>query len=113
MRLRGVFIALFMIPLAWGVIALLRAGAAHGAPYCPGSQEDRDGEARPGPMRPSYTCALGYSTSSGKSTGTATYDQLTYAQKVKRKDLLGEGLLFTLYGTAATAATLIATRDRH
>ncbi|MGW2083540.1 hypothetical protein ACWCOW_43090 [Streptomyces sp. NPDC001939] len=63
-------------------------------------------------MRQGDTCALGYSVRGGDSTGTATYDQLKYAQEVKRGDLLGQGLLYTLYGTTGTAATVIATRKR-
>lgn len=113
MRLRGVFIALFLFPLAWGVITLLRAGAAYGVPDCPGVQLDDDGEDHPGRMRQGYTCALDYNVNGGDSTGTATYDQLKYAQEVKPVDLLGQGLLYTLYGTAGTAVTVIATRSRH
>ncbi|MER6435885.1 hypothetical protein ABT275_05985 [Streptomyces sp. NPDC001185] len=114
MKLRGVFIALFLVPLAWGAIALLRAGAAHGIPDCPGLPMDEVGEDHPGQlMGRGDTCALGYNLNGGDSTGTATYDQLKYAQKVKRRDLLGEGLLYTLYGTAGMAATVIATRPRH
>ncbi|MER5893842.1 hypothetical protein [Streptomyces sp. NPDC001876] len=105
------FIAFFLVPLAWGVITLLRAGAAHGVPDCPGLQLGEDGDA-PGPMRQGYTCALDYNVHGGDSTGTATYNQLKYAQEVKRGDLLGQGLLYTLYGTAGTAATVIATRKR-
>ncbi|WP_371798226.1 hypothetical protein OG963_01825 [Streptomyces sp. NBC_01707] len=112
MRLRGVFIAFFLVPLAWGVITLLRAGAAHGVPDCPGLQLGEDGEDHPGPMRQGHTCALDYSVRGGDSTGTATFDQLKYAQEVKRGDLLGQGLLYTLYGTAGAAATVIATRKR-
>lgn len=113
MRLRGVFIALFLIPLAWGLISLLRAAAAHGAPDCPWLQLGEDGEEHPGRMRQGYTCELDYSYHGGDSTGTATYRQREYAQEVKRGELLSQGLLYTLYGTAGTAATVIATRSRH
>ncbi|MER6435871.1 hypothetical protein ABT275_05890 [Streptomyces sp. NPDC001185] len=106
------FITLFLVPLVWGAITLLRAGAAHGIPVCPGLQLNTEGEDQPSPMRPGSTCALGYSTHGGDSTGTATYDQLKYAQKVKRGEFLGRGLLYTLYGTAGMTATVIATRKR-
>ncbi|MEU1501393.1 hypothetical protein [Streptomyces sp. NPDC005732] len=112
MKLRGVFITLFLVPLVWGAITLLRAGAAHGIPVCPGLQLDSEGEDQPGPMGPDSTCALGYSTHGGDSTGTATYDQVKYGQKVKRGEFLGQGLLYTLYGTAGMTATVIATRKR-
>ncbi|MFF4243076.1 hypothetical protein ACFYY2_01200 [Streptomyces sp. NPDC001822] len=63
-------------------------------------------------MRRGRTCALDYTTNGSDSTGAATYDQLTYAQERRRGNLLGQGLLYTLYGTAGTVATVIATRSR-
>ncbi|MFD6278472.1 hypothetical protein ACFWFI_23335 [Streptomyces sp. NPDC060209] len=112
MRLRGMVIAFFVVPLAWGVITLLRAGAAHGGPDCPWLQLGEDGEEHPGQMRQGYTCVLDYNYHGGDSTGTATYRQRKYAQEVKRGELLGQGLLYTLYGAAGTATTVIATRSR-
>lgn len=112
MKLRGVFVTLFLVPLVWGAITLLRAGAAHGIPVCPGFQLNSEGEDETGPMRSNSTCALGYSTHGGDSTGTATYEQVKYGQKVKRGELLGSGLLYMLYGTAGMTATVMATRNR-
>ncbi|MBD2835238.1 hypothetical protein ID871_32590 [Streptomyces pratensis] len=106
-------IAFFVVPLAWGVITLLWAGAAVGRPDCPWLQLDEDGEeAHPGQMQQGHTCLLDYKYHGGDSTGTATYRQRKYAQEVKRRELLGQGLLYTLYGAAGTATTVIATRSR-
>lgn len=56
-------------------------------------------------------CALSYDTATGRSTGTSTYDQLKFAQQVKRRSLGREGALFVLYGAAGTGA-FAATRRR-
>ncbi|MFI6407246.1 hypothetical protein [Streptomyces sp. NPDC050548] len=105
-------LVLFLLPLLWGALSLLRAGAAHGAPDCPGLQLDAEGESSPGPMRKSDRCALSYDTATGRSTGTSTYDQLKFAQEVKRRSLRREGAVFVLYGAAGMGITFAVTRKR-
>ncbi|NEB01045.1 hypothetical protein G3I78_18545 [Streptomyces sp. SID13726] len=105
-------LVLFLLPLLWGVIDLLRAGAARGAPECPGLQLGEDGEDHPGAMRKGYTCALDYDTSSGRSVGTSSYEQVKYGQEVKRKSLSWQGTGFVLYGAAGIVVTAAATRGR-
>ncbi|WP_234477862.1 hypothetical protein [Streptomyces sp. MBT65] len=112
MRFRAVLVVLFVLPLLWGALSLLRAGAAYGAPDCPGLQLDAEGESSPGPMRKGDRCALSYDTATGRSTGTSTYDQLKFAQEVKRRSLGREGALFVLYGAAGIGVTFAATRKR-
>ncbi|MFJ5305279.1 hypothetical protein [Streptomyces sp. NPDC088350] len=105
-------LVLFVLPLLWGALSLLRAGAANGAPDCPGLHLDAEGESSPGPMRKGDRCALSYDTATGRSTGTSTYEQLKFAQEVKRRSLGREGALFLLYGAAGIGITFVATRKR-
>ncbi|MET7451529.1 hypothetical protein ABZT03_06455 [Streptomyces sp. NPDC005574] len=112
MRYRAVLIALFLIPLLWGAVSLLRAASAHGTPDCPGLQLGPDGEDHPGPMRPGDTCALSYDTATGHSIGTGTYQQAVFAQDLKRRSLYRQGTLFIFYGAAGTGIVLIAARRR-
>jgi hypothetical protein len=111
-RYRAVSVALFLIPLLWGAVSLLRAGAAHGIPDCPGLQLGADGEDHPGPMRPGHTCALSHDELTGHSIGTGTYRQVVFAQELKRRSLYRQGTLFTVYGAAGTAIVVVATRRR-
>lgn len=101
---------LFLLPLLWGALSLLRAGAAYGAPDCPGLQLDAEGESSAGPMHRSDRCMLSYDTVTGRSTGASTYDQLKFAQEVKRRSLRREGALFGLYGAAGIGITFAVTR---
>ena len=112
MRCRAVLLVLFLLPLLWGVVSLLRAGAAYGIPDCPGLQLDAHGEESPGAMHRSDRCKLSYDNATGRSIGTSTYDQLKFAQEVKRRDLKRQGALFTLYGATGTAIALAATWKR-
>ncbi|WP_367323044.1 hypothetical protein [Streptomyces sp. HUAS ZL42] len=70
MKLRGVLLVLFLLPLLWGLITLARGRAADGAPECPGLQLDEVGEEHPGRLRPGFTCHVPYDTVTGRSTGT-------------------------------------------
>ncbi len=101
---------LFLLPLLWGALSLLRAGAAYGAPDCPGLHMDAEGESAPGHMHEGDRCALSYDTATGRSTGTSTYDQLKFAQEVKRRSLRREGALFVLYGAAGIGITFAGQR---
>ncbi|MFE2420368.1 hypothetical protein [Streptomyces hokutonensis] len=112
MRFRGALLVLFVLPLLWGALSLLRAGAASGPPDCPGLQLDAEGESSPGHMREGDRCALSYDTATGRSTGTSTYDQLKFAQEVKRRSLGREGALFVLYGVTGIGVVFAATRKR-
>jgi hypothetical protein len=103
---------LFLLPLLWGALSLLRAGAAHGVPDCPGLHLDAHGESSPGHMRRGDRCALSYDTATGRSTGTSTYAQLTFAQEVERRSLRREGALLLLYGVTGTGIAFAATRRR-
>ena len=111
MRFRGVLVVLFLLPLLWGALCLLRAGAANGIPDCPGLLLGKDGEDHPSPMHRTDTCELSYDTESARTTGTSTYEQLKYAQELKRESLYRQGGLFTLYG-AAGLGIVAATRKR-
>lgn len=108
MKLRGVFITLFLMPLVWGVISLLRAGSSYGIPDCPGIITGRDGEDHPAPMRRSDTCSL-YDDLTRGSTGTSTYDQLKSAQVGKRHGLYRQGLALTLYAATGTGLVFATT----
>ncbi|MFG2369237.1 hypothetical protein ACGFY3_47965 [Streptomyces mirabilis] len=112
MRFRGVLSVLFLLPLLWGALSLLRAGAAYGAPDCPGLHLNAEGESSPGHMREGDRCALSYDTATGRSTGMSTYDQLKFAQEVKRRSLRREGALFVLYGATGIGIMFAATRKR-
>ncbi|MFC4503174.1 MULTISPECIES: hypothetical protein [Streptomyces] len=110
MRLRGVLLALFLLPLLWGVISLLRGGASYGIPDCDGLlRSDRE---EPHDMRPGDTCELSYSDERNGSAGTATYQQLKYAQELERGSLYRQGTLFTLYGAAGIGVVTAATWKR-
>ncbi|WP_280881264.1 hypothetical protein [Streptomyces pseudovenezuelae] len=105
-------LVLFLIPLLWGVVSLLRAGSAYGIPDCPGLHLGADGEDHPGRMRRGDTCQLSYDTVTGHSVGTSTYQQLKFAQDLKRRSLYRQGTCFTLYGMAGTGIVIAATRRR-
>ncbi|WP_406458701.1 hypothetical protein OH768_29840 [Streptomyces sp. NBC_01622] len=111
MRFRVVLIVLFLIPLLWGTVSLLRAGSAYGA-YCPGALSGADGESHPDPMRPGDRCELSYDTGTGRSIGTSTYEQVMFGRELKRRSLYQQGTLFTLYGTAGMGIVVVATRKR-
>ncbi|MGW0944102.1 hypothetical protein ACWD4O_16350 [Streptomyces sp. NPDC002623] len=111
MRLRPVLVVLFLLPLLWGAVSLLRAGSAYGVPDCPGIQLGPDGEDHPGRMRRAYTCSLYYNHTED-SAGTATYDQLKVAQAHERGGLYHQGILLTLYGLAGIGIATAATRKR-
>ncbi|MFI1033828.1 hypothetical protein [Streptomyces sp. NPDC020951] len=111
MRLRPVLVVLFLLPLLWGAVSLLRAGSAYGVPDCPGIQLGPDGEEHPGRMRRVYTCSL-YYNHTDDSAGTATYDQLKVARDHERGGLYRQGSLLTLYGLAGIGVTTAATRKR-
>ncbi|MFI7415199.1 hypothetical protein ACIBU0_41855 [Streptomyces sp. NPDC049627] len=107
MRFRGVLLALFLLPLAWGLITLASGRAVSVAPKCPGLQLDEVGEEHPGRMRPGFTCAVGYDTATGRSTGTRTYEQQKYAQEQERdgRYLRGAGYVtYSAVGLAVLAA---------
>ncbi|WP_093908495.1 hypothetical protein [Streptomyces sp. cf386] len=106
---RGALVALFLLPLLWGLVTLARGASSYGAPECPGLQQGEDGESHPGPMRRGHTCAVSYSTENGRSTGTRTYDQQKYAQERDRSGLYWRGAGYVAYGTAGLLA-LTATR---
>ncbi|MCL8014808.1 hypothetical protein [Streptomyces sp. AS02] len=108
-ELRGVLLALFLLPLLWGLITLARGASSDGVPECPGLQLGEDGESHPGPMRRGYTCAVSYSTATGRSTGTRTYDEQKYAQEQARSGLYWRGAGHVAYGTAGLLV-LTATR---
>lgn len=112
MRFRAVLLVLFLIPLLWGVVSLLRAGSAYGVPDCPGIQLDEVGEEHPGPFRRGDTCHLYYDNDGSHSIGTSTYEQLKVAQELKRRSLYRQGALFTLYGAAGTGIVIAATWKR-
>lgn len=109
MKLRGVFIALFLMPLVWGVISLLRAGSSYGIPDCPGIITGQDGEDHPAPMTRRDTCSL-YDLPTRGSTGTSTYDQLKSAQVGKRRSLYRQGMALTLYAATGTGLVIATTR---
>ena len=112
MRPRTVLLVLFLIPLLWGAVSLLRAGSANGIPDCPGLHLGADGEDHPGRMRRGDRCQLSYDTDTGHSVGTSTYQQLKFAQELKRRTLYRQGTLFTLYGLAGMGTAIVATRRR-
>lgn len=111
MRLRAVLLVLFLIPLLWGTVSLLRAGSAYGA-YCPGLLLGKDGESHPDPMRRGDRCELSYDTGTGRSIGTSTYEQVAFGQELKRRSLYQQGAVFTLYGTVGMGIVVVATRKR-
>lgn len=104
-------LVLFVLPLLWGAVDLLRAAATTGS-RCPGLQTGADGESEPAPMRPGHTCALSYDTATGRSIGTSTYEQVKYAQEVRRSDLAVRGTVLTVYGAAGVAVVTVAARRR-
>jgi hypothetical protein len=106
--LRSALLALFLLPLLWGLITLATGRASYGAPRCPGLQLDEVGEEHPGPMRPGFTCAVDYSTTTGRSTATSTYEQQKYAQERARQDHYQRGALYTAYGAAGLAVLAVA-----
>lgn len=95
-------LVLFLLPLLWGFVTLLRGAASYGAPECPGLQLGADGESHPGPMRPGFTCNVDYNdrSGSGRSTATRTYEQQKYAQVKARIGHFERGILYTAYGAA-------------
>lgn len=101
-------LVLFLLPLLWGFVSLLRGAASYGAPQCPGLQLGKDGEEHPGSMRPGFTCHVNYNdrSGSGQSTATRTYKQQKYAQVQDRIDHFERGILHTAYGAAGL--TIIA-----
>jgi len=111
MRIRIVLLVLFALPLLWGAVDLLRAAATTGS-RCPGLQTGADGESEPGPMRPGHSCALSYDAGTGRSAGTSTYEQVRYAQEVRREDLAVRGTVLTVYGAAGVAVVTVAARRR-
>ncbi|MFJ9244955.1 hypothetical protein [Streptomyces sp. NPDC101776] len=109
MRYRVAFLILFLIPLLWGAVSLLRAGSAYGAD-CPGLVLGADGESHPEPMRRGDRCELSYDTETGHSIGTSTYRQVMFGQELKRRSLYWQGTLVTLYGSAGMGIVVVAAR---
>ncbi len=103
-------LALFLLPLLWGLITLAMGRASYGAPRCPGIQLDEVGEEHPGRMRPGFTCALGYSTETGRSTATSTYEQLKYAQERERSGYYRRGAGYAAYGVAGLVLVTVGSR---
>ncbi|MFI6933156.1 hypothetical protein [Streptomyces sp. NPDC050287] len=93
------FLVLFLLPLAWGLITLAQGRATPVAPHCDGLQLGADGEETPSRMRRGFTCYIDYSLD-GRSAGTRTYDQQKYAQERERSRYYLHGTLYIAYGTA-------------
>ncbi|MGI5375436.1 hypothetical protein ACQEV2_14535 [Streptomyces sp. CA-251387] len=106
MRSRGVLVALFLLPLAWGLVSLASGRAVSVVPECPGLQLDDVGEEHPGRMRPGFTCAVGYDNATGRSTGTRTYDQQKFAQETERDGRYLRGAGYLAY--SAVGLTVLA-----
>ncbi|CAM5423622.1 Transmembrane protein OS=Streptomyces aurantiogriseus OX=66870 GN=GCM10010251_70040 PE=4 SV=1 [Streptomyces aurantiogriseus] len=105
-KFRGALLLLFLLPLAWGLINLLRGAADPGAPRCPGVALDEVGEEHPGRMRPSHTCRL--FDDSTRPTGTRTYEEQRNAQVEQREDHFKAGLAYTVYGVAGVGVVVAA-----
>ncbi|MEV3908668.1 hypothetical protein [Streptomyces canus] len=112
MRSRTVLLILFLIPLLWGMVSLLRAGSAEGVPDCPGLHLGADGEEHSGAMKRGDRCELSYDNASGHSVGTSTYQQLEFAQELKRKSLSKQGTWLLAYAVVGMGAAVIITRKR-
>ncbi|KAA6223441.1 hypothetical protein CP973_17265 [Streptomyces albofaciens JCM 4342] len=99
--------ALFLVPTVWGAASLVGSLTASGDIVCPG-ENVRDGEERPGPMRPGDTlCSV---LDGSTAVATRTYDQQRAHQALERRRNAGNGVVLMLYGAAGALVAWRATR---
>ncbi|MFJ8547340.1 hypothetical protein ACIRFH_36305 [Streptomyces sp. NPDC093586] len=109
MRVRGLLLALFLVPVAVGAYFLSRAAAADGTPRCDGIITEYGDAERSGPMRPGETCDL-YDFADGRSAGTRTYDQQRKAQEQRASHDRLTGGLWAAHGLAGVLVVVSGLR---
>ncbi|MDX2543796.1 hypothetical protein ACOT81_17225 [Streptomyces sp. WI04-05B] len=63
-------------------------------------------------MRRGDRCQVSYEGDTGRSAGTLTYQQLEFAQELKRRSLHRDGAWLALYGVVGLGVAVVVTRRR-
>ncbi|MEU9446915.1 hypothetical protein AB0D42_40125 [Streptomyces sp. NPDC048304] len=109
MKYRVTLVALFLLPVLWGAGSLVGALTASAEVKCPGENVGKDGEERPGPMRPGDTqCSV---LDGSVAVATRTYEQQQSLQSLQRRRDAGNGCLLLMYGTAGALLTWRAAKS--
>ncbi|MEW2294773.1 hypothetical protein ABZ719_19050 [Streptomyces sp. NPDC006743] len=107
MKYRAVLLAFFLLPALWGVADLAGALTASTEVVCPG-ENVRDGEERPGPMRPGDgECSV---LEGSLAVASRTYEEQRNHQSVQRRRDARNGALLMAYGAVGALVAWRATR---
>ncbi|WP_330336781.1 hypothetical protein [Streptomyces sp. NBC_00557] len=109
MKHRVALVVLFLLPALWGAGSLVGALTASAEVECPGENVGKDGEERPGPMRPGDTqCSV---LDGSVAVATRTYEQQRSLQSLQRWRDVRNGCLLLMYGTGGALLTWRAARS--